>query len=162
MPAAAKHLHAWILRQLCEYMGLPRRGRFMVLLRPVGPLIAPNRPPYVRDFTARGATLAWARQLEAVLRVEDAPRHADARGRLRRVLRDVAFGRWARYGYINGDLGNDTLDEPQRVPGSALNRQWQDVVRAARGLLPNADYVRACAGVACSICYRGRSLGAAG
>ena len=121
----------------------------MVLLRPVGPLIASNRPPYVRDFTARGATLAWARQLEAVLRVEDAPRHADARGRLRRVLRDVAFGRWARYGYINGDLGNDTLDEPQRVPGSAFNRQWQDVVRA-------------CAGVACSICYRRRSLGAAG
>ena len=43
----------WFLRQLCEYLGLKRRGRFMARPRPVGPLISPNRPPYLRDFTAQ-------------------------------------------------------------------------------------------------------------
>ena len=144
----------WFLRQLCEYLGLKRRGRFMARPRPVGSLIAPNRPPYLRDFTARGATLAWARELAAVLRAEDARRHAGALARLGDLLRDVAWGQWARYGYVNGDLGSDTLDEHRRVPGSALNRAWQDVMRAARALAPNADRVRACAVISRNICAR--------
>lgn len=34
---------------------------------------------------------------------------------------DIHYSRWARYGYVNGDVGADQLDESGRVSGSRIN-----------------------------------------
>ena len=136
----------WLLRRICEYLGLPQRARFLARPWPRGSLIAQHREPFPRDFTARGETLAWAKGMVRLLKAENRDHYQTIWTCMGEVLKDIAWGRWARYGYINGDLGNDILDEHRRIQGSKLNRTWKDLMeRLALRLVPNRKYVHACA-----------------
>ena len=138
----------WFLRNLCAYLGLCERARFLARPRPEGALIARHREPYPEDFTARGGTLAWAADLVATLQAENILYYGHAVTLLTDVLHNIKCGQWARYGYASGDMGQSTLDECNRVRGSDLNRKWTEAMEWLEPrLVPNQAYVHACARV---------------
>jgi hypothetical protein len=63
-----------------------------------------------------------------------------------RLLRDVPCGKWARYGYVGGDVGSDVINKirpaPGRVRGTTLDRYYARLceslerLQARRALLP--------------------------
>ena len=151
---------AWFLRQLCEYLGLRQRGCFLRRSRPTGPLIQSSEERTDR-FVARGTTIAWGRELVAILMLEDdaRQRYAPVRRRLERVLQDVMCFRWARYGAVNGDQSNSVLDEPHRVAGSAINSEWANIMQeTTHAFTPNREYVRVCCLISHQVTTRTRTI----
>lgn len=90
---------AWILGEICDYVGwsldlLACHRRLPAVL------IAQGCQPYPEYFMVEGTTLAVLREVHRV-----APCH-HTRRQLDILLREVALGSWARYGFWNGNLGN--------------------------------------------------------
>ena len=80
-----------------------------------------------------GTTLADLRDLHRLTPCHPTRRQLDI------LLREVALGSWARYGFWNGNLGNYQLNETYGAKGSDINARWaalrrrlQEQVRQAR------------------------------
>ena len=98
----------WLAAEVCEYCGWTRICELPRVL------LAKGRQPFAYTYIVQGETL---RQLHNIA-------NTMAEHGLDALLRDVAWGRWARYGYVGGHLGNPQLDEHARPKGSELNARW--------------------------------------
>ena len=124
----------WLLGAVEGYLGWERLLS-LAARWPSGSLIAPHRS---YRFIVTGSSLAWLAE------AQDAVRSRGLRRELAALRRDVRWGVWARYGFINGDLSSHCLDEPGRVQGSAINDRWRRMAPRLRREIPSVpDILRA-------------------
>lgn len=107
---------AWILGEIFDYAGLLEL--FVILGKLPAVLIAQGHEPYPEYFMIEGTTLAGLRDMHRVTPCHHTRRQLDI------LLKEVALGSWACYGFWNGNIGNFEFNATYGAKGSDINARW--------------------------------------